>query len=84
MFCFKIYFLESEPVGAELLSVEPEPKKKSGAEAKEKWFSSATLVIVVNFLKKKLNHNPQFAVKKSKGPTYELNGCENNFNSTWY
>ena len=40
MFCVKICFLE--PVGAKLLEVEPEPKKKiSGAGAEEKWLGSA-------------------------------------------
>ena len=43
MFCIKICCLEPEPVGAELLQVEPEPKKISGAGAEEKWFGSATL-----------------------------------------
>ena len=43
---FKFFkcFLKPEPVGADLLSVEPEPKKKYGAGAEEKWFGSATLL----------------------------------------
>ena len=40
--------------------------------------------LAVNYLEKKRNHNPQFAIKKAKKPTYELNGCENSFNLTWY
>ena len=45
MLCIKICYLEPEPVGAELLKVEPEPKfftlslsrkKKSGAGAEKK------------------------------------------------
>ena len=31
MFCKKIYFLEPEPIGAELLKVEPEPRKNGSA-----------------------------------------------------
>ena len=33
MFCIKICFLEPEPVGIEILWVEPEPNKKYGAGA---------------------------------------------------
>ena len=48
MFCIKIYFLEPEPVGAEVLWVEPEPKKISGAGAEEIWLDSATLLLLIN------------------------------------
>ena len=34
MFCIKIYFLEPEPVGAEVLWVEPEPKKNSWSRSR--------------------------------------------------
>ena len=45
MFCIKICFLEPEPVGAELLRVEPEPKFFfSIAKEEEKCFGSATLL----------------------------------------
>ena len=27
---------------------------------------------------------PSLPSRKAKEPTYELNGCENSFNSTWY
>ena len=58
MFCtgIKISFLEPEPVGAELLRVEPVPifliwswirkKKISGAGAAEKWLGSARLILL--------------------------------------
>ena len=47
MFCIKIYFSELEPVGVEILWVEPEPRfftqsrKKIWAGAEEKWTGSA-------------------------------------------
>ena len=43
MFCIKLCFLEPEPVGAELLWVEPEPKKNIWSRSRGKWFGSATL-----------------------------------------
>ena len=60
MFCIKICVLEPDPVGAELLWVEQEPKffnwsrsrkKISGAGAEEKWFGFATLTVPVSTYK---------------------------------
>ena len=56
MFCIKICCLEPEPVGAELLQVEPEPKKISGAGAEEKWFGSATMQSQPSFLVPQTSH----------------------------